>query len=43
MRLIGVYNANGGLIGELSYFFAHMLDQDRRCTSTLAFRPPRKK
>ena len=25
MRLIGVYNANGGLAGELSYFFGHML------------------
>ncbi len=24
MRLIGVYNANGGLAGELSYFFGHM-------------------
>jgi hypothetical protein len=25
MRLIGVYNAKGGLAGELSYFFGHML------------------
>ncbi len=24
MRLIGVYNANGGLAGELSYFFGHL-------------------
>lgn len=25
MTLIGVYKANGGLIGELSYFFSHLI------------------
>ena len=25
MRLIGVYNADGGLAGELSYFFGHLV------------------
>jgi hypothetical protein len=25
MKVIGVYNANGGLAGELSYFFGHLI------------------
>lgn len=24
-KLIGVYNANGGIIGELGYFFGHLI------------------
>ena len=24
-KLIGVYNANGGLVGELAYFFGHLI------------------
>jgi hypothetical protein len=31
MRLIGVYNANGGLAGELGYFFGHLIGT-RSCT-----------
>lgn len=31
MRLIGVYNADGGLVGELSYFFGHLVGV-RSCT-----------
>lgn len=25
MKLIGVYNADGGLVGELTYFFGHLV------------------
>ena len=31
MRIIGVYNADGGLVGELSYFFGHLVGV-RQCT-----------
>jgi hypothetical protein len=31
MRLIGVYNADGGIAGELSYFFGHLVGV-RSCT-----------
>ena len=31
MRLIGVYNANGGIAGELSYFFGHLVGA-QHCT-----------
>lgn len=30
-RLIGVYNANGGIAGELAYFFGHLVGL-RSCT-----------
>ena len=24
-RLVGVYNADGGIVGELKYFFGHLI------------------
>jgi hypothetical protein len=42
-KLIGVYNADGGLAGELSYFFGHLVGL-RHCTlCDITHSPIRKK
>lgn len=42
-KLIGVYNANGGIAGELAYFFGHLIGI-RHCTlCDVTHSPVRKK
>lgn len=42
-KLIGVYNANGGIAGELAYFFGHLIGV-RSCTlCDVTHSPVRKK
>jgi hypothetical protein len=41
--LIGVYKANGGLVGELSYFFGHLVGQAECSLCDITHSPFRKK
>jgi hypothetical protein len=41
--LIGVYKANGGIIGELSYFFGHLIGQAECSLCDITHSPIKKK
>ena len=42
-RLIGIYNADGGLRGELSYFFGHLVGVAECALCDITHSPVRKK
>ena len=41
--LVGVYKANGGIIGELSYFFGHLIGQAECSLCDITHSPIKKK
>ena len=43
MRIIGVYNADGGLKGELSYFFGHLMGTTQCSLCDITHSPVAKK
>lgn len=42
-KLVGVYNANGGVIGELGYFFGHLIGVRECSLCDITHSPIRKK